>query len=72
MTDKYEANIKLISETVINKLIKYFLKNLNIVTKKIGKIKSDIEEAILDGKIENSYEEAYNYLISNKNNYIKK
>ena len=38
MTDKYEANIKLISETVINKLIKYFLKNLNIVTKKIGKI----------------------------------
>ena len=40
--------------------------------KKIGKIKSDIEEAILDGKIENSYEEAYNYLISNKNNYIKK
>ena len=40
--------------------------------KKIGKIKSDIEEAILDGKIENSYEEAYNYLISIKNNYINK
>ena len=40
--------------------------------KTIGKIKFDIEEAILDGKIENSYEGAYNYLISNKNNYIKK
>ena len=40
--------------------------------KKIGKIKSDIEEAILDGKIENSYKEAYNYLISIKNNYINK
>ena len=40
--------------------------------KLIGKIKSDIEEAILDGKIDNSYEAAYNYLVSIKSNYIDK
>ncbi len=38
--------------------------------KLIGRIKSDIEEAILDGEIENSYQAAYDYLISIKSKYI--
>jgi hypothetical protein len=39
--------------------------------KVIGRIKSEIEEAILDGKIENSHEEALEYLYSIKNRYNK-
>ena len=35
-------------------------------SKKVGEIKSAIEDAILDGKINNTYEEAYNYLLSLK------
>ncbi len=38
--------------------------------KLIGRIKSDIEEAILDGEIDNSYQAAYDYLISIKSKYI--
>ena len=47
MTDKYEANIKLISETIINKLIKYFLKNLNIVTKKLEKLYKTVLQQLM-------------------------
>tara|TARA_B100001029_G_C15044127_1_gene445817 strand:+ start:371 stop:1792 length:1422 start_codon:yes stop_codon:yes gene_type:complete len=36
----------------------------------IGKIKSAIEEAILDGKIKNSYNSAYKYMIENKDIFI--
>lgn len=38
----------------------------------IGNIKSEIEEAILDGKIQNSYEEALEYLYTIKNRYVQK
>jgi len=39
-------------------------------SKKVGKIKTAIEEAILDGIIGNNYEEAYDYLFKIKDNYI--
>ncbi len=40
-------------------------------SKIVGEIKSEIEEAILDGKIGNNYEEAYQYLLQIKDKYIK-
>ncbi|MCH8941500.1 MAG: HD domain-containing protein [Bacteroidetes bacterium] len=39
-------------------------------SKKVGKIKKAIEEAILDGIIANNYDEAYNYLLKIKDKYI--
>jgi hypothetical protein len=41
-------------------------------SKKVGEIKKTIEEAILDGKIGNNYEEAYEYLLKIKDNYLNK
>ena len=38
--------------------------------REIGIIKSSIEEAILDGKIENNYDSAYNFMIENKDKYF--
>ena len=47
---------------------KEIMKILNLEPgKAVGKIKSEIEEAILDGKIENSYDQALEYLMSIKN-----
>lgn len=40
-------------------------------SKKVGEIKSEIEEAILDGVIGNNYEEAYEYLIKIKDKYLQ-
>jgi poly(A) polymerase len=39
-------------------------------SKKVGLIKSAIEDAILDGRIGNNYEEAYKYLLKIKDEYI--
>jgi poly(A) polymerase len=39
-------------------------------SKQVGEIKKAIEEAILDGKIGNNYEEAYNYLMQIKDNIL--
>jgi poly(A) polymerase len=41
-------------------------------SKKVGEIKSAIEEAILDGKIGNNYDEAYQYLLEIKEQILNK
>ena len=39
-------------------------------SKKVGLIKTAIEDAILDGKIGNNYEEAYEYMLKIKDEII--
>lgn len=40
-------------------------------SKKVGEIKKAIEDAILDGKIGNNYQEAYDYLMKIKDDFLK-
>lgn len=40
-------------------------------SKKVGEIKTVIEEAILDGIIGNNYDEAYQYLLKIKDQFTK-
>ncbi|MCH6574095.1 MAG: tRNA nucleotidyltransferase, partial [Bacteroidetes bacterium] len=40
-------------------------------SKKVGDIKKAIEDAILDGKIGNNYEDAYAYLLRTKDELLK-
>ncbi|MGE5432400.1 MAG: CCA tRNA nucleotidyltransferase [Syntrophomonadaceae bacterium] len=40
-------------------------------SKKVGEIKKAIEDAILDGKIGNNYQEAYDYLMKIKDEFLK-
>jgi hypothetical protein len=40
-------------------------------SKIVGEIKDAIEDAILEGKISNDFDAAYDYLLSIKDNYIK-
>ncbi len=39
-------------------------------SKKVGEIKDAVEEAIMEGKIKNNYEEAFNYLITIKDSFL--
>jgi tRNA nucleotidyltransferase (CCA-adding enzyme) len=40
-------------------------------SRKVGEIKSAIEEAILDGKIGNNYDEALRYMMEIKNSFLR-
>jgi len=40
-------------------------------SRKVGEIKSAIEEAILDGKIGNNYEEALTFLMQIKDKFLQ-
>lgn len=78
--DNYEIVMKKVLEVLEKDKLRAFqspvrgeeiMKVCNIKpSKKVGEIKKAIEEAILDGKIGNDYEEAFKYLLSIKDQFI--
>ena len=56
-----------LTNNIDNRTMKIF--NLK-AGKKIGEIKKTIEEAILDGEIENNYDSALDYLMKFKNKFL--
>ena len=47
------------------------MKALNLKAgRKIGEIKKSIEQAILDGKIDNTHDSAFDYLMKIKNKFL--
>jgi len=81
---KYLSNFTKVEEAMQNVKLRDELKNfqppisgdeimkiLNIEAgKKVGLIKNNIKDAILDGKIKNNYEDAYNHMISIKEDIL--
>ena len=59
-----------------NKLIKYqkdtlyCILNSKTISKLIGQFKTKIEEAILDGEIENNHQAAYDFMLSIKDEIL--
>ena len=80
--DNYERVMKKVFEVLEKDKLRAFqspvrgeeiMKICNLTpSKKVGEIKKAIEEAILDGKIGNNYEEALDYLISIKDEFLSK
>ncbi|MEE2765357.1 MAG: HD domain-containing protein [Candidatus Neomarinimicrobiota bacterium] len=80
---RYLNNFKIVEEKITNVMGKDAMKNFQSPVRgqeimdicglsegrKVGKIKEAIEEAILDGKIEYTYDAAKQYLLKIKNNY---
>ena len=82
---KYLANFERVEESMKNVKLRDELKNfqppidgleimkvLNLKAgKDVGKIKNNIKDAILDGKIENNYDDAFKYMMSIKDTILK-
>jgi len=81
---KYLANFERVEESMKNVKLRDELKNfqppidgleimevLNLKAgKEVGKIKNNIKDAILDGKIKNDYKEAFDYMMSIKDQIL--
>tara|TARA_B100000029_G_scaffold197588_1_gene195723 strand:+ start:1480 stop:2895 length:1416 start_codon:yes stop_codon:yes gene_type:complete len=82
---KYLSNFERVEEAMQNVKLRDELKNfqppidgleimktLNLKAgKEVGNIKNSIKDAILDGKIQNNYDDAFEYMMSIKDQFIK-
>tara|TARA_B100002051_G_scaffold259019_1_gene278027 strand:+ start:8820 stop:10244 length:1425 start_codon:yes stop_codon:yes gene_type:complete len=82
---KYLSNFERVEEAMQNVKLRDELKNFqppingkeimekfNLKAgKEVGLIKNSIKDAILDGKIKNNYDDAYKFMLSIKDNFIK-
>ena len=82
---KYLSNFERVEEAMQNVKLRDELKNFqppiggkeimekfNLKAgKEVGLIKNSIKDAILDGKIKNNYDDAYQFMLSIKDNFIK-